>query len=82
MKREVTAHLHSLEGKRDRVDLLGPHFLFGNPVDNSYIFKVANKLCIGIFNWYVCEYYVDDLYGVIGETDENYQRYKHYLQEA
>ena len=82
MKREVIAHLNSKEGEMDRVVLLGPHYLFGNPVNNSYIFLVGNKLCTGIFNWYVCQYYVDDLYGVIRQTDENYNRYKRYIQEA
>lgn len=82
MKREVIAHLNSKEGEMDRAVLLGPHYLFGNPVNNSYIFLVDNKLYTGIFNWYVCQYYVDDLYGVIRQTDENYNHYKRYIQEA
>ena len=79
---ELNAHLNSLKGGMGRVQLLGPNFLFGHPINNSYIFLVNNTLCTGIMNWFVCEYYVDDLYGIVRESDENYNRYKHYLKEA
>lgn len=79
---ERIAHLNSLKGEMGRVLMLGPNYLFGHPINNSYIFLVNNTLCTGIFNWYVCEYYVDDLYGIVGENDENYNRYKRYLKES
>ena len=77
---EITAHLNSLHGDMATVQLLGRQYLFGQPVNNAYIFKVGNRLCTGILNWFVCEYYVDDLYGMVGEDDENYRLYQHCLE--
>ena len=77
---EITAHLNSLQGETATVQLLGEQYLFGQPIRNAYIFNVGNRLCTGILNWFVCEYYVDDLYGMVGENDENYRLYQGYLR--
>ena len=73
--RTVTAHLNSLKGQMQDVILLGPSYKDGKEEDNRYVFNVNNKLCLGLFNWFVCEYYVDDLYTVITENNENYRIY-------
>ena len=59
---EVYAHIHSLEGKKDKVTIL-------EKVDNArqpyYVVDYNGKKCTAIFNPFVCEYYADDIYGVI-----------------
>ena len=74
------AHINSLKGEKKEVQLLGPHYKNGRIENNFYVFKVDDKLCVGLLNWFVCEYYVDDLYAVLAESDENYKIYKEFLQ--
>ena len=75
----VTAHIHSLKVEMNEVTLLGPNYLFGRVIPNAYVFKYGNILCCGIFNGFVFEYYVDDLYGVVNKENENYYIYKKYI---
>ena len=77
---KVFAHLNSLKGEKKEVQLLGPHYKNGMIENNYYVFKVGDKLCVGLLNCFVFEYYVDDLYAVITENDENYKIYKEFLQ--
>ena len=72
----VFAHINSLKGEMKEVTLLGPCYKNGQPENNFYIFAVDGKLCVGLFNWFVCQYYVDDVYAVLTENDENYKIYK------
>lgn len=76
---KIKAHLHSLNGQFAEVELLGKAKLFGHEISNQYIFKVKNNLCTGIYNCFTGGYYVDDLYGIIDENNENYRTYKNYL---
>ncbi len=76
----VFAHVNSLEGEMKEVTLLGPCYKNGKPENNYYVFKVDDKLCVGLLNWFVCEYYVDDVYAVLTENDENYKIYKENLK--
>lgn len=58
---QVMAHIHSLGGKMAQVTVLD------KPGDNFYIVEYNGVKCSAIFNWFVCEYYADDVYGVIKE---------------
>lgn len=78
---EIYAHLNSLNGKKVKVTLLGNAYIFGNKVQNQFVFNAGNCLCTGIFNSIVCEYYVDDKYGIITPDDENYAKYKRYIEQ-
>ena len=78
---DIYAHLNTIDGKKVKVTLLGNAFFFGNIVQNQFVFNVGNCLCTGIFNSIVCEYYVDDKYGVLTSDDENYEKYKKYLEQ-
>ena len=64
MNQEVYAHIHSLEGKKDKVTLLEK---IEDPKQPYYIVDYNGKKCTAIFNPFVWEYYADDLYGVIEE---------------
>lgn len=53
----IQAHIKSLNGKKDYVTILK------KVGDNDYIVDYNGIKCHAIFNWFVCEYYVDDIYG-------------------
>lgn len=57
----TTAHINSLNGKKDTITVLEK---IG---DNDYIVDYKGVKCHAIFNWYVCDYYADDIYTVIKE---------------
>lgn len=61
---ETTAHINSLEGKMDKITIIEK---IDNPRQPYYIVEYNGKKCTAIFNPFVCEYYADDLYGVIEE---------------
>lgn len=61
--RKVNAHLNSLGGREVEVEMLS---WVG---DNDYIFRTPYGVkCHGIFNPFVMQYYVDDLYAVVEEA--------------
>ena len=78
---EVFARLHSKNGETAQVLMLGPNYMLGREINNSYIFKVGNLLCTGIYNVFANAYYVDDKYGIVQKNDENYNKYKKYIGE-
>ena len=57
----IQAHIKSLNGKKDNVTILK------KVGDNDYIVDYNGIKCHAIFNWYVCEYYADDVYSIIKE---------------
>lgn len=57
----IQAHINSLNGKKDNVTILK------KVGDNDYIVDYNGIKCHAIFNWYVCEYYADDIYGIVKE---------------
>lgn len=56
---KAQAHINSLSGKMDEITVLED---LGN---NKYIVDYNGVKCHAIFNWFVCEYYADDIYGRI-----------------
>ena len=57
----IQAHIKSLNGKKDNVTILK------KVGDNDYIVDYNGIKCHAIFNWYVCDYYADDIYTIIKE---------------
>ena len=55
------AHINSLNGKLAEITVLE------NVGDNDYIVEYNGIKCHALFNWFVCEYYADDLYGIVKE---------------
>ena len=53
---EAMAHIHSLNGKMAKITVIE---MVGN---NDYIVDYNGVICHAIFNWFVCEYYADDIY--------------------
>lgn len=61
---KATAHIHSLNGEMDEVTIID------KVGDNDYIVDYKSVKCHAIFNWFVCAYYVDDVYGVVKDNKE------------
>ena len=58
------AHIHSLNGEMAEVTVIDKP----NETENKYIVDYGGVKCSAVFNWFVCEYYVDDIYGIIKEN--------------
>lgn len=59
MSYKATAHIHSLNGEKAEITVLE------KVGDNDYIVNYNGVKCHAIFNRFVCEYYADDIYGVV-----------------
>ena len=60
---KTTAHIHSLEGKMAEITVLE------KVGDNDYIVDYMGVKYHALFNWYVCEYYADDVYRIVVKED-------------
>ena len=56
---KVKAHINSLNGGMAEISVLD------KVNDNDYIVDYKGVKCHAIFNWFVCKYYVDDVYGTV-----------------
>lgn len=54
---KAQAHIHSLKGEMDEITVLE------KVGDNDY----KGVKCHALFNWFVCEYYADDIYKIVKE---------------
>ena len=63
---KVMAHINSLKGGMAEVTILD------KPDENvnRYIVDYRGVKCFALFNWFVCEFYVDDIYGIIREEQK------------
>lgn len=59
MNIKTKAHIHSLNGEMDEITVLEDK---GN---NLYIVDYRGVKCTAIFNWFVCAYFADDIYGKV-----------------
>lgn len=62
---KTTAHIHSLNGKKDEITVLSSRQEGSQTI---YIVDYKGVKCTAIFNPFVCEYYADDKYGIIKEN--------------
>lgn len=53
---KVKAHINSLNGATAEITVLD------KVGDNDYLVDYKGVKCHAIFNWFVCKYYVDDVY--------------------
>lgn len=56
MNNKVMAHINSLNGEMDEITVLE------KVGDNDYIVDYKGVKCHALFNWFVCEFYADDVY--------------------
>ena len=62
---KTQAHIHSLKGEMDEITV---HKELGN---NDYIVDYKGVKCHALFNWFVCEFYADDIYRIVKEETSN-----------
>ena len=58
---KVMAHINSLNGEMAEITILK------KVDDNDYIVDYEGVKCHALFNWFVCEYYADDIYEIVEE---------------
>ena len=58
---KTMAHINSLGGQMDEITVLDKP----DESKNYYIVDYRGVKCSAIFNWFVCAYYADDVYGII-----------------
>lgn len=63
---KTMAHINSLDGGMAEVTILDKP----NENENRYIVDYGGVKCFALFNWFVCEFYVDDIYGIIREDQK------------
>ena len=60
---KAMAHIHSLNGEMAEITVLEE---VGN---NDYIVDYKGVKCHALFNWFVCQFYADDVYRRVEEGD-------------
>lgn len=60
---KTQAYINSLNGGMAEVTILNKP----DPNQNYYVAEYRGIKCSAIYNPFVCAYYVDDKYGIIGE---------------
>ena len=58
---KAMAHINSLNGEMAEITVLEE---VGN---NDYIVDYKGVKCHALFNWFVCQFYADDVYGIVKE---------------
>ena len=58
---KAQAHINSLNGELREITVLE------KAGDNNYIVDFEGVKCHALFNWFVCSFYADDVYGKISE---------------
>ena len=66
---KVKAYIHSLKDHEHDRHVLGEAEIIKQIGDNRYLAEVNGVRCTAIFNFFTGFYYVDDVYGVLKETD-------------
>ena len=62
---KTKAHINSLGGRTAEITILDKP----NESENKYIVEYGGVKCSAIFNFFVCEFYADDIYGIIKENE-------------
>ena len=62
---QTQAHIHSLNGEMDEITVLK------KVEDNDYIVNYKGVKCHALFNWFVCQFYADDIYRIVKEDKYN-----------
>ena len=57
----VLAQINSLNGEKAEITILE------KVGDNDYIVDYKGVRYHALFNWFVCKYYADDVYGIVKE---------------
>ncbi len=62
---KTQAYIQSLNKDKMRPEVMDEITILEKVGDNDYIVDYKGVKCHAIFNWYVCAYFADDVYGRI-----------------
>ena len=62
---KTTAPSHALKGEMDEITVLE------KVGENFYIVDYKGLKCHALFNWFVCQFYADDIYRIVKEDEYN-----------
>ena len=62
---KTTSHIHSLNGEMREITVTD-EMMIGN--QKTYIVDYSGVKCTAVFNPFTCQFYADDIYGVIKEN--------------
>ena len=65
---KTKAYISSLNVGKMRPEVMDEITVLEQVGRNDYIVDYKGVKCHAIFNWFVCSYFADDLYGIVGET--------------
>ncbi len=66
---KVKAYIHSLKDHEHNRHVLGEAEIIECIGDNRYLAEVNGIRCSAIFNFFAGAYYVDDVYGVLNQSN-------------
>lgn len=69
---KIKAYIHSLNLGKIQPEIQDEITVLEKIEDNDYIVDYKGVKCHALFNWFVCAYFADDVYGIIRE--ENHER--------
>lgn len=65
---KTQAYINSLNVGKMRPEVMDEITVLEQVGRNDYIVDYKGVKCHAIFNWFVCAYFADDIYGIVGET--------------
>jgi DNA-directed RNA polymerase subunit RPC12/RpoP len=70
MSFKTKAYVHSLKDRKTDTNVAAEVTIIEHKTDNDVIAEYNGIRCKAIFNGFVCMYYVDDIYGIIGRKTD------------
>ena len=67
MNIKTRAYIQSLNLGKMRPEVMDEITILEKVGDNDYIADYKGVKCHALFNWFVCRYFADDVYGIIKE---------------
>lgn len=65
---KTQAYVQSLNVGKMHPEVMDEIIVLEQVGQNDYIVDYKGVKCHAIFNWFVCAYFADDIYGIVGET--------------
>ncbi len=65
---KTKGYINSLNVGKMRPEVMDEITVLEQVGRNKYIVDYKGVKCYALFNWFTCSYYVDDVYGIVGEN--------------
>ena len=67
MIKKAMAYIHSLNQEKIQPKITDEITILKQVGANDYIVDYKGVKCHALFNWFVCAYFADDIYGIVKE---------------